>query len=71
MGFAIRNLPLAATRMLAAFGAVCMLAVPSASAAAPLRVSLTFDDSLKDHLLVAAPLLEERGWRGTFCIVTD
>ncbi len=40
-------------------------------AAAPLRVALTFDDSLKDHLLVAAPMLEERGWRGTFCIVTD
>ena len=37
----------------------------------PLRVTLTFDDSLKDHLLVAAPMLEERGWRGTFCIVTD
>ena len=43
----------------------------SASAAAPLRVALTFDDSLKDHLLIAAPMLEERGWRGTFCIVTD
>ena len=42
-----------------------------ASDAAPLRVALTFDDSLKDHLLIAAPLLEERGWRGTFCIVTD
>ena len=39
--------------------------------AAPLRGALTFDDSLKDHLLVAAPMLEERGWRGTFCIVTD
>ncbi len=38
---------------------------------APLRVALTFDDSLKDHLLIAAPMLEERGWRGTFCIVTD
>ena len=34
-------------------------------------VALTFDDSLKDHLLIAAPMLEERGWRGTFCIVTD
>ena len=43
----------------------------SVAAAAPLRVALTFDDSLKDHLLVAAPMLEERGWRGTFCIVTD
>ena len=43
----------------------------SVTDAAPLRVALTFDDSLKDHLLVAAPMLEERGWRGTFCIVTD
>ena len=38
---------------------------------APMRVTLTFDDSLKDHLLIAAPLLEERGWRGTFTLVTD
>ena len=37
----------------------------------PLRVALTFDDSLKDHALIAAPMLEERGWRGTFCIVSD
>ena len=43
----------------------------SVTSAAPLRVALTFDDTLKDHLLVAAPMLEERGWRGTFCIVTD
>ena len=28
---------------------------------APVRVTLTFDDSLKDHLLIAAPLLEKRG----------
>ena len=37
----------------------------------PMRVVLTFDDSLKDHLLIAAPMLEERGWRGVFDIVTD
>lgn len=37
----------------------------------PVRVALTFDDSLKDHLLIAAPLLEARGWRGTFNLVTD
>ena len=37
----------------------------------PIRATLTFDDSLKDHLLIAATMLEERGWRGTFCIVTD
>ena len=44
---------------------------PPASGVAPMRVALTFDDSLKDHLLVAAPLLEERGWRGTFNLITD
>lgn len=44
---------------------------PAAGGGSPLRIALTFDDSLKDHLLVAAPMLEERGWRGTFCIVTD
>ena len=38
---------------------------------APLQVVLTFDDALKDHLLLAAPMLEARGWRGTFSIVTD
>ena len=52
--------------------ATSLLALAAGSAAAaPLRVALTFDDSLKDHLLIAAPMLEERGWRGTFCIVTD
>ena len=71
MESAIRHLPSAVARVLVAVGLVCALAVSSASAAAPLRVALTFDDSLKDHLLVAAPMLEERGWRGTFCIVTD
>ena len=39
--------------------------------AEPMRVTLTFDDSLKDHLLIAVPLLEVRGWRGTFNLVTD
>ena len=42
-----------------------------APAGDPVRVTLTFDDSLKDHLLIAAPLLEERGWRGTFNLITD
>ena len=37
----------------------------------PLRIVLTFDDGLKDHLLIAAPELEKRGWRGMFNIVTD
>ena len=49
--------------------AFCILSAKAS--AAPIRVALTFDDSLKDHLLIAAPMLEERGWRGTFCIVTD
>lgn len=50
---------------------VVLKAAKPVKEAAPLRVALTFDDSLKDDLLVAAPMLEERGWRGTFCIVTD
>lgn len=37
----------------------------------PMRVVLSFDDALKDHVLIAAPMLEERGWRGVFNIVTD
>ena len=45
-------------------------AMPSAFGS-QMRVALTFDDSLKDHLLIAAPLLEKHGWRGTFNIVTD
>ena len=60
MNFAIRH---------SAF--VLAAATAGSAAAAPLRVALTFDDSLKDHLLIAAPMLEERGWRGTFSIVTD
>lgn len=51
--------------------ALASLAMAASAAAEPLRVALTFDDSLKDHLLIAAPMLEERGWRGTFSIVTD
>ena len=37
----------------------------------PLEVVLSFDDGVKDHLLVAAPELEKRGWRGVFNIITD
>ena len=37
----------------------------------PMLVSLTFDDNIRDHLLVAAPELEKRGWKGVFAIVTD
>ena len=37
----------------------------------PMEVVLSFDDGVKDHLLVAAPELEKRGWRGVFCVVTD
>ena len=42
-----------------------------ANGAEPVRVALTFDDANKDHILIAAPMLEERGWRGVFNIVTD
>ena len=41
-----------------AFWAVC------ASAAEPLKVTLSFDDGTKDHILFAAPELEKRGWKG-------
>lgn len=37
----------------------------------PLKVVLTFDDNVRDHLLIAAPELERRGWKGLFSIVTD
>ena len=48
------------------------VSAPQAAAArGPMRVTLTFDDSIKDHLLIAAPLLERHGWRGTFNIITD
>ena len=62
------------------FGKICALCAAglmfAATAAAetrnePMRVVLSFDDSLKDHLLIAAPMLEERGWRGVFNVVTD
>ena len=42
-----------------------------AATAEPMRVTLTFDDTLKDHLTIAASALERRGWRGTFCVVTS
>ena len=35
----------------------------------PVRVTFTFDDGVRDHWAIAAQMLEERGWRGTFCIV--
>ena len=34
-------------------------------------VSFTFDDSWKDHFTVAAPKLEEYGYRGTFYTIAD
>ena len=43
----------------------------SARLAEPMLLTLTFDDGTKDHLEVAAPMIEARGWRGTFNIVTD
>jgi peptidoglycan/xylan/chitin deacetylase (PgdA/CDA1 family) len=36
----------------------------------PMLVTLTFDDNVRDHLLIAAPELEKRGWKGVFSIVT-
>lgn len=42
----------------------------SASAAA-LRVALTYDDGLKDHHDLAAPVLERYGIRATFNLITD
>lgn len=56
---------------------MCLVAViagltaGAAEKRAPVKVALTFDDAIKDHLLIAAPMLEARGWRGTFCIVID
>jgi len=37
----------------------------------PMDVVLTFDDGVKDHLLIAAPELEKRGWRGIFCVIPE
>jgi len=39
--------------------------------AAPMTVTLTFDDGVKGHIRHAAPILEKYGYRGTFNIVTD
>lgn len=45
--------------------ALTICAVPEGRRA---MVSFTFDDNTLDHLLVAAPELEKRGWRGTFFV---
>ena len=50
---------------------VSLLLAGSVRAVEPVRLVLTFDDGTKDHLLIAAPELEKRGWRGVFNIVTD
>lgn len=34
-----------------------------------MAVTLSFDDGLKEHLALIAPLLEKRGWRGIFGVV--
>jgi len=57
------RLALACTLVFAAFAA--------RAAAEPIHLTFTFDDNVKDHLTVAAPELEKRGWRGLFCVVTD
>ena len=42
-----------------------------APAGEPLRVVLTFDDAVKEHATIAAPLLAEFGYPASFNIVTD
>jgi len=37
----------------------------------PMTFCLTFDDGLKTHARVAAPLLEKYGWRGVFSVPTE
>lgn len=37
----------------------------------PVTVSLTFDDGLRAHYTVVAPLLEKYGWRGVFNVPTE
>lgn len=59
------------TMAVAGLLALCGCTTKTEPAREPMRVTLTFDDSLKDHLLIAAPQLEARGWRGTFNLVTD
>jgi peptidoglycan/xylan/chitin deacetylase (PgdA/CDA1 family) len=34
-----------------------------------MKVTLSFDDGLKEHLTTIAPMLEKRGWRGIFGVV--
>ena len=35
-----------------------------------MTMCLTFDDGLKTHAEIAAPMLKERGWSGAFCVPT-
>jgi len=37
----------------------------------PMTFCLTFDDGLKSHVRLAAPLLEKFGWRGVFSVPTE
>lgn len=37
----------------------------------PMTFCLTFDDGLKSHIRVAAPLLEKYGWHGVFSVPTQ
>lgn len=52
------------------FAVLCLLCAFLASAA-PMRVALSYDDGLKDHYEIVAPMLEKYGLRGTFTLVTD
>ena len=42
---------------------------PETAAKPAMEVTLTFDDSAKEHATIIAPMLAESGWHGTFNIV--
>ena len=43
---------------------------PETEAKPAMEVSLTFDDSAKEHATIVAPMLAEYGWHGTFNLIT-
>jgi peptidoglycan/xylan/chitin deacetylase (PgdA/CDA1 family) len=67
--------------LVACFVAVVVLAAPAVTRASHTvtrwhdnhgaAVSVTFDDGLLTHVTVAAPLLDARGYKGTFFVLTD
>ena len=58
-------------KVLSLFAAVVLGMSACAADEDPIRVAFSFDDGSKDHHTYAAKMLEDRGWRGMFCIVTD